>query len=196
MSEYRVAMLVGSTRQGSLNQRLARAIEKLAPESLSFNWVQMDDLPFYNADLEGNRPAAVKRFVKDIQESDAICMVTPEYNRSIPAVLKNAIDWGSKPPEQNVWNGKAIAMAGASPGAVGTAMAQHHLRQIMPILGSLILPGEVYISFKSSDLIDEEGTVNDDSVKGFIAGLPQRFAQFIDTFNSGTDNNDSANKRS
>ncbi|WP_439135752.1 NADPH-dependent FMN reductase [Pseudomaricurvus sp.] len=182
MSEYHVAMLVGSTRQGSLNQRLARAIEKLAPQSLKFNWVQMDDMPFYNADLEEDRPAAVKRFVKEIQAADAICIVTPEYNRSIPAVLKNAIDWGSKPPEDNVWNNKPIAMAGTSPGAAGTALAQSHLRQILPILGSHILPGEVYITFKSPDLIDENGTVNDDSVQGFIAGLPERFAEFIDTF--------------
>ncbi|GAB3097494.1 NAD(P)H-dependent oxidoreductase [Aestuariicella hydrocarbonica] len=179
MPKYRVAMLVGSNRKASLNVRLARAIEKSAPSSIQFTWVPMYDMPFYNADLEDNRPTPVNQFVAAIEAADAVCMVTPEYNRSIPAVLKNAIDWGSKPPENNVWRDKVIAMAGTSPGSLGTALAQQHLRQMLPILGSIILPGEVYITFKDSNMIEDDGTVNDPDVADFIADFCQRFARFI-----------------
>lgn len=180
MSEYKIAMLVGSSRKNSLNVRLARAVEKCAPESMTFNWVEMDDMPFYNADLEDDRPEPVRRFVSAIEAADAVCFVTPEYNRSIPAVLKNAIDWGSKPADQNVWGAKPIAMTGTSPGSMGTALAQQHLRQILSILGAHVLPGEVYITFKSPDLIDEEGVVADESVREFIAAFTTRFAKLIE----------------
>lgn len=180
MAQYNVAILVGSNRKHSLNVRLARAIENNAPASLRFNWVKMDDLPFYNADLENERPASVQRFVSEINAADAVCFVTPEYNRSIPAVVKNAIDWGSKPADQNVWHDKTIAMAGTSPGSIGTALAQQHLRQILSILNGIVMPGEVYITFKSPDLIDEGGNVTDDRVRGFIAAFVQRFANLIE----------------
>jgi chromate reductase len=180
MTTYNVAILVGSSRKGSLNARLARAIEKTAPDSLNFTRVMMDDLPFYNADLEDNRPDSVNRFTAGIKAADAVCIVTPEYNRSIPGVLKNAIDWGSKPMGSNVWGNKVIAMTGTSPGAIGTAVAQQHLRQILSILGGHVMPGETYISFKSPDLIDEDGNVSDESVRGFIAGFGKRFAKLIE----------------
>lgn len=179
MSQFTVAMLVASTRQGSINMRLAKAIEALAPESLSFTWVQMDDLPFYDGDLEGDRPAAVRRFVSQIEGADAVCIVTPEYNRSIPAVLKNAIDWGSKPADRNVWRDKVVAMTGTSPGGIGTAVAQQHLRQILSILSAVVVPGEVYITFKTPDMIDESGTVADDSVRDFVAAFTRRFEALI-----------------
>ncbi|WP_134726440.1 NADPH-dependent FMN reductase [Paracoccus luteus] len=179
MSQFTVAMLVASTRTGSINVRLAKAIEALAPETLSFNWVQMDDLPFYHGDLEGDRPAAVRRFVSEIEAADAVCIVTPEYNRSIPAVLKNAIDWGSKPGDRNVWRDKVVAMSGTSPGGIGTAVGQQHLRQILSILNAVVVPGEVYVTFKTPDMIDAAGNVADDSVRDFIAAFAKRFEALI-----------------
>jgi chromate reductase len=173
-------MLVGSLRRESINLRLARAIERLAPESLRFEWVRIDDLPFYNADLEPDRPEPVRRFVAAIDAVDAVCIVTPEYNRSLPAVVKNAIDWGSKPPDRNVWRDRVVAMTGASPGAIGTAVAQQHLRQTQAILSAVVLPGETYITFKTPDMIDAEGNIADDSVRGFLAAFAERFAKLID----------------
>ena len=180
MSQFTVAMLVGSTRKNSLNQRLARAIEKLAPDSLRFTRVAMDEMPFYDFDLEGSRPASVTRFTDAVSAADAVCCVTPEYNRSIPAVLKNAIDWGSKPMDKNVWRGKPIAITGTSPGAIGTALAQQHLRQILAILSADVMSGETYISFKTPEMISEDGTVNDESVRGFLAAFVERFAKQIE----------------
>jgi chromate reductase len=173
-------MLVGSLRRESINLRLARAIERLAPESLRFEWVRIDDLPFYNADLEPDRPEPVRRFVAAIDAVDAVCIVTPEYNRSLPAVVKNAIDWGSKPPDRNVWRDRVVAMTGASPGAIGTAVAQQHLRQTLAILSAVVLPGETYITIKTPDMIDAEGNIADDSVRGFLAAFAERFAKLID----------------
>lgn len=113
----------------------------------------------------------MRRFTDAIAAADAVCVVTPEYNRSIPAVLKNAIDWGSKPADRNVWRDKVVAMAGASPGKIGTAVAQQHLRQILSVLGAVVVPGETYISFSPADLIDDEGNVSDDGVRDFIAAF-------------------------
>jgi chromate reductase len=180
LATHEVAMLVGSIRRESINLRLARAIERLAPASLRLDWIRMDDMPFYNADLEADRPAPVRSFVAAIEAVDAICIVTPEYNRSIPGLLKNAIDWGSKPADRNVWRNRVIAMTGASPGAIGTAVAQQHLRQTLSILGAIVMPGETYISFKTPDMIDAEGVIADDSVRGFVAAFVERFAKLID----------------
>lgn len=178
MSQIKVAMLVGSHRTGSINRKLAKAIEKLAPDDMLFHWVEMTEMPFYNGDLESNRPQEVRAFTQAISASDAVCIVTPEFNRSIPAALKNAIDWGSKPPAENVWRNKVVAMTGTSPGAIGTALGQQHLRQILSVIGAYVLPGEVYISFKTPDMIDEDGNVNDDSVRDFIDAFVGRFHAF------------------
>lgn len=178
--QFDVAMLVASTRTGSINARLARAIERTAPKTLVFRRVPMDQMPFYNGDLEENRPDCIRAFVDSIEESDAVCIVTPEYNRSIPAVLKNAIDWGSKPATRNIWRDKVIAMCGASPGTVGTAVGQQHLRQILAILHAIVLPGEAYISFKTPDMIDADGYVADNSVRGFLELFGSRFAKLVE----------------
>lgn len=176
MTEITAAMLVGSLRTGSINQRLARAIARYAPDTLRFRWIEMQDMPFYNGDLEADRPAAVRAFVAAMQEVEAACIVTPEYNRSIPALLKNAIDWGSKPAAENVWRDRVIAMTGASPGGIGTAVGQQHLRQILAIQSATVLPGETYISFKTPDMIAEDGEIADPEVRAFIAGFAARFA--------------------
>ena len=179
MTNYTIALLVGSTRTGSINQKLARAIEATAPDNLRFIPVSMEEMPWYNGDLESNRPDTVNSFTEAIRQCDAVCIVTPEYNRSIPGVLKNAIDWGSKPPAENVWRDKVVAMTGTSPGGIGTAIAQQHLRQILAIQHSVVMPGETYITFKTPDMIDDAGLVADDSVRDFIASFGQRLANLV-----------------
>lgn len=180
MTDRSIALLVGSTRKASINQKLARAIEANAPANLRFTRVPMTGMPWYDGDLEGNRPDSVNAFTAAIRAADAVCIVTPEYNRSIPGVLKNAVDWGSKPPAENIWRDKVIAMTGATPGGIGTAVGQQHLRQILAIQGSVVMPGETYITFKTPDMIDDAGQVNDDGVRGFIAAFAERFAKLIE----------------
>ncbi|MDN6180485.1 MAG: NAD(P)H-dependent oxidoreductase [Halomonas subglaciescola] len=180
MSQTTIAMLVGSLREDSLNARLARAIEKLSPETTAFEWVEIGDMPFYNGDLEGQRPESVTAFTAAIKRADGVCMVTPEYNRSISAVLKNAIDWGSKPMENNVWRDKPVGITGTSPGALGTALAQQHLRQIMAIQGAHVLPGEVYLSFQPDTLITPAGEITQDSAKGFLDDFARRLAAYVE----------------
>ncbi|HEY0941950.1 MAG TPA: NADPH-dependent FMN reductase [Steroidobacter sp.] len=179
MTSIRVAMLVASARTGSINRRLAKAIECLSPAGMRYFEVPMYEMPFYHGDLEADRPRSVRDFTDAIAAADAVSIVTPEFNRSIPAVLKNAIDWGSKPLGANVWKDKVIAMTGASPGAIGTAVGQQHLRQILSILGGLVLPGEVYISFKSPDMIDDGGRVADKNVEDFLRAYAERFHAFV-----------------
>ena len=140
----------------------------------------MVEMPFYNFDLEPDRPESVIEFVNEIRQADAVCIVTPEYNRSIPAVLKNAIDWGSKPAELSVWRNRVVATTGASPGAIGTAIGQQHLRQILASIGAVVLPGLSYISFKTPDMIDENGSVADTVAKDFIADFVLRFDKLIE----------------
>lgn len=179
MTDISVAMLVASTRTGSINRRLARAIERLAPAGMTFFDVPMYDMPFYNGDLESDRPASVRTFTQAIARADAVSIVTPEFNRSIPASIKNAIDWGSKPLTENIWKDKVVGMTGTSPGAIGTAIGQQHLRQILSILGSFVLPGEVYISFKTPDMIDDDGNVADKGVEDFIRAYVERLHAYI-----------------
>lgn len=179
MTELTVAMLLGSLRAESINLRLARAIERYAPVGTAFRWLKMDDMPFYNGDLEDNRPAPVRRFVQQMMAVDGACIVAPEYNRSIPALIKNAVDWGSKPPRENVWRDRVVAMTGASPGGIGTAVGQQHLRQILAVQGAVVMPGETYITFRTPDMISAEGEIADDSVRGFITDFSARFVSLI-----------------
>lgn len=180
MTKFTVAMLVASTRTGSMNRRLAKAIERLSPADLRFIDVPMYDMPHYHGDLETDRPKSVVDFTRAIANADAVSIVTPELNRSIPGVLKNAIDWGSKPFAENIWRDKVVGMTGASPGAIGTAIGQQHLRQILSILGAFVLPGEVYIGFKSPDMIDADGNVADPAVEDFLRAYAQRFHALIE----------------
>src|ERR1700674_3689441 len=147
MRKFNVATIVGSNRRESINRRLAHALILLGEsEAFEFEFVRIDDLPMYNYDLEDARPPAVVRFTNEVAAADAVLFVAPEHNRSIPAVLKNAIDWGSRPYGRNSWAGKPAAITGTSPGAIGTAIAQQHLRQVLGDLGALIMGGETYIT--------------------------------------------------
>ena len=181
MRKFKVATIVGSNRRDSINRRLALALIRLGEsEAFEFEFVRIDDLPMYSHDLEGARPPVVVRFTNEVAAADAALFVAPEHNRSIPAVLKNAIDWGSKPNDRNVWRGKPVAITGTSPGALGTAVGQQHLRQILGILGSLVMGGEAYISF-SPDLIDADGTISNEGTREFLKRYIAQFLSLIST---------------
>ena len=145
MAKPLIAVVVGSNRTGSINRKLAEAIMKLGSNKLQFEFALIDDLPLYNFDLEKDWPATAKRFSSQISQADGALIVTPEHNRSLPVVLKNAIDWGSRASSPSVWHDKPLAITGAARGAIGTAMVQQHLRQILGNLGATVMGGEAYI---------------------------------------------------
>jgi chromate reductase, NAD(P)H dehydrogenase (quinone) len=182
MTKFKVAIVVGSNRRESINRKLAEAIAKLADAHVFSKFIQIDDLPMYNQDLEKPLPASAARFKADLETADALLFVTPEHNRSIPAVLKNAIDWGARPYGRNSWAGKPVTITGTSPGAIGSAIAQQHLRQILGNLGALVMGGEAYITFKAG-LIDDAGTITDEGVRRFLLTFVDQFAALLARFN-------------
>lgn len=131
---YRIAVVVGSLRRESWNRALAHAVISLAPADFSFEFIEIGNLPLYNQDYDADFPEVARRFKQSIEAVDGLLFVTPEYNRSIPGVLKNALDWGSRPWGTNSWARKPGAMLGTSPGATGTALAQQHLRNVLAYL--------------------------------------------------------------
>jgi chromate reductase len=175
---YQIGVIVGSNRRDSLNRRLAGATTRLAPPSLQFVDIAIDHLPMYNPDFEADRPAQAHQFTRAARACDGFLIVMPEHNRSLPAVLKNAIDWGSKPTAENVWRDKPAAIMGASPGAIGTAVGQQHLRQILGILGATVLGGEAYISYKAG-LIDSNNDVTVDATREFLTAYVARFGALV-----------------
>jgi chromate reductase, NAD(P)H dehydrogenase (quinone) len=177
MPGVNVAVIVGSNRRDSINRKLARALVRLADGKLAASFVEIDDLPMYNQDLESALPASVERLKAAIEGADALLVVAPEHNRSIPAVLKNAIDWGTRPYGRNSWAGKAVAIIGTSPGAIGTAVAQQHLRHVLGDLGALVMGGEAYLTFKP-ELIDKADTVTDAGTRRFLQSFVEQFAGF------------------
>jgi chromate reductase len=174
----RIAVIVGSSRRDSINRKLAQALVRLGAGKFDATFARIDDLPMYNQDNEGNLPPEVVRFKNDIARADGVLIVTPEHDRSIPAVLKTAIDWGARPWGKNSWPGKPAFITGTSPGAMGSALAQQHLRSVMTGLGMILLGGEAYVTFKPN-LIDEHGNIGDDSTKKFLADFVDRFADLV-----------------
>jgi chromate reductase, NAD(P)H dehydrogenase (quinone) len=174
----RIAVIVGSNRRESINRKLAEALVRLGAGKFDANFARIDDLPMFNQDHEGNLPPAVVRFKNELAHADGVLIVTPEHDRSIPAVLKNAIDWGARPWGKNSWSGKPAFITGTSPGAIGSALAQQHLRSVMTGLGMILLGGEAYVTFKP-DLIDDHGAIADDSSKKFLADFVDRFAVLV-----------------
>jgi chromate reductase, NAD(P)H dehydrogenase (quinone) len=176
---YKIAVLVGSLRRDSINRKFAKAIAKLGQAKFDFQFVELGDLPIYNEDLWENPPPSVLRLKKDIAAADAVLFVTPEYNRSIPPVLKNAIDWGTRPWGQNSWAGKPGSIIGTSPGNVGTAVAQAHLRSVLTILDTILLgQPEIYFITKPG-LINDEFEVTDDQTREFLQGYLAKFESWI-----------------
>jgi len=173
-----IAVVVGSNRRDSINRKLARALARLGAGRFEACLVRIDDLPMYNQDDEGSLPAAVARFKQDIARADGVLFVTPEHDRSIPVVLKNAIDWGARPYGTSVWADKPAFITGTSPGAIGSALAQQHLRNILVSLGMILLGGEAYVTFKPN-LIDEHGNIGDEGTQKFLQGFIDRFASLV-----------------
>jgi chromate reductase, NAD(P)H dehydrogenase (quinone) len=165
MSQYQIAVVVGSLRRDSLNRKLANAVAKLAPSEFSFKQLEIGDLPLYNQDDDANQAEPVKRLKKQIAAAQGLLFVTAEYNRSIPGVLKNAIDHASRPYGQSAWAGKPAGVLGASVGAVGTAIAQQHLRNVLAYLDVPTLgQPEAFIHAKDG-FFDGAGNVGADSKK-------------------------------
>jgi chromate reductase len=174
-----VAVLVGSLRKDSINLKFAKAIGALAHPRLQCELVSLADLPIYNDDLWQAPPAAVLNFKQQIERASAVLFVTPEYNRSIPPVLKNAIDWGSRPKGGNVWMNKPGAVVGASPGYLGAAVAQSHLRYVAGVVGIALLPlPEVYFSFKQHG-IDAAAQFEKTETADFISDFIAKFDRWI-----------------
>jgi chromate reductase len=159
-----IAVFVGSIRADSLNKKLAKNLEELAPEGVTFTYVDIASLPLFNQDVEVSAYPSEAQAIKDIVvASDGVLFVTPEYNRSIPGILKNAIDWVSRPWGTNSFNGKPVGVVGASGSTLGTALAQSHLRSILLYLNTKVLgQPEVYFA-GAHELFDEEGVVIDSS---------------------------------
>lgn len=178
MNQYQIAVVVGSLRRDSFNNKFAKAIAKLAPQEFSFKKVQISDLPLYNQDDDANPAEPVKRLRADIKSAQGLLFVTPEYNRSIPGVLKNAIDHASRPYGQNVWAGKPAGVLGVSVGAIGTALAQQHLRNILAYLDVPTLgQPEAFIQAKEG-LFDASGNIDTDS-KQFLQGWMDRYVAWV-----------------
>jgi chromate reductase, NAD(P)H dehydrogenase (quinone) len=178
MTKSQIAIIVGSNRRDSLNRRLARTLVDLGADKFDAVFVRIDDLPLYNQDHETPLPAAVTRFKNALSAADGVLMVTPEHNRSIPAALKNAIDWGTRPYGTNVWVDKPAFITGTAPGAIATALVQQHLRSVMAGLGMTVPGGEAYITFKPN-LIDDRGRIDDEATREFLQDFVSRFAALV-----------------
>ncbi|HET6638141.1 MAG TPA: NADPH-dependent FMN reductase [Gemmatimonadota bacterium] len=179
MTTYTVGYLIGSLARQSINRKLSRALVRLAPPALELSEIPIADLPLYSYDYDSDYPPVASAFKDAIARVDAVLFVTPEYNRSIPGSLKNAIDWASRPYGTNSFARKPSAVIGASPGKIGTAVGQQHLRSILgycnsPQMNSL----EAYIQF-TPGLVDDEGQVSDDSTVEFLRKFLNGFHEFI-----------------
>ncbi len=177
---HTLAIFVGSLRKDSINKKLARALADIGKDIFAATVVDLDAVPMYNQDTENNPAAAVAKMKEIIAASDAVLFVTPEYNRSIPAVLKNALDWGSRPPGHNSWAGKPAAVAGITPSAAGTAVVQSHLRSILTVLGMrLVSQPEVYLTDKG-DFFDAAGAVSHADSREFLLSFLTRFGKWVE----------------
>jgi len=179
MATYQVGYLVGSLAKASINRKLALALSRLAPKELQLQDISICDLPLYNYELETDFPAPAKAFKDQIAALDAVLFVTPEYNRSIPGALKTAIDWGSRPHGQNSFARKPSAVIGTSPGKIGTAVAQQHLRSILGYCNSPQMNSpEAYIQFEKGMITDDGEITRPDTAK-FLRDYMQEFCNFI-----------------
>ena len=181
-----VAIIVGSLRKDSLNRKLANVLRTMAPASLKLEILEIRDLPFFNQDYEADPPQAVRDFKQGVEAADALLFVTPEYNRSVPGVLKNAIDVGSRPYGKSAWNGKPGGIISLSPGAIGGFGANHHLRQTLVSLNvPTMQQPETYIG-NAANLFNEQGDLTNDTTRGFLQ-------KFLEAFEIWVNNNAAPN---
>ena len=178
MSQIKIAVIVGSLRKESINKKLALAVSVMFADRFTLQRVEIAELPLYNQDFDSDFPVSGVRFKQEVEAADALLFVTPEYNRSMPGVLKNAIDVGSRPSGSNSFGGKPAAIIGTSPGARGTALAQQHLRNVLAGLDVLAMPQpEVTVQYQEG-LIDAEGRIDNERTQKFL----QRFVEVYSTW--------------
>jgi chromate reductase len=181
MSQFQIAVLVGSLRRDSYNRKLADAMAALAPADFTFKQLSLGDLPLYNQDDDDHQGEAVLLLKKDIRASHGLMFVTPEYNRSIPGVLKNALDHASRPYGHNTWDGKPAGVLGVSVGAIGTALAQQHLRNILAYLNCpTMAQPEAFIQAKD-DLFDDKGEIGAAS-RAFLQGWMDQYVAWVQKY--------------
>lgn len=179
MATFKVGYLVGSLARESINRKLATALARLAPPELALEEIPIGDLPLYSYDYDSDYPQVARTFKQAIADVDAVLFVTPEYNRSIPGALKNAIDWASRPWGQNSFARKPSGVIGTSPGSIGTAVAQQQLRSVLCFCNSpLMNTVEAYIQFKPG-LVDGEGNVTEESTADFLRNYLKEYAAFV-----------------
>lgn len=182
MEAYSVLVVVGSLRKESYSRKLARALEHLAPETLVFEYAGIGHLPHYNQDIEdsGDLPESWVRFRQQVRDADAVLFVTPEYNRSVPGALKNAIDVASRPKEENAWDGKPGAVVSISRGSIGGFGANHHLRQALTTVNVPVMAQpEAYIG-NIATLFDDAGNLANESTAQFLSQFMRAFAQWVE----------------
>jgi len=180
MRKFKIAVIVGSLRKESYNLKTAKALKALAPESLTLEIVSIAELPMFNEDLEGTPPNEWKIFREKIAASDGLLFLTPEYNRSVPGVLKNAIDVGSRPYGHNSWDGKPGAIVSVSIGNLSGFGANHHLRQSLVFINVPTMPQpEAYIG-GAGDLFDKAGTLNNESTKEFLKKFLSAYEKWVE----------------
>ena len=167
----RILGIAGSLRKGSFNHGALRAAAELVPDDATLEIFELDGIPGFNQDDEQDPPEKVAEFKRKIREADAILFVTPEYNYSVPGVLKNAIDWASRPYGDSAWNGKPAAIMGASIGGIATARAQYHLRQMMVFLNMFPINQPEVMIANAGEKFDEQGNLTDETTKDFIRQL-------------------------
>ncbi|TKV58419.1 NAD(P)H-dependent oxidoreductase [Nakamurella flava] len=186
MSDLRIGYLVGSISTDSINRRLAAALQQLAPAGVRLVEIGIKDLPFYSLDAEQDFPAAARQFKQAITDADGILIVTPEYSRSIPGVLKNALDWAARPYGENAFAGQPVALAGTSPSPIGTATAQQHLRAILVHFDALVL-GQPELFLQDTGAIANDGSVTDEQTRGLLEDFLETFAAFVRTQRAAAD---------
>lgn len=178
MSQYRIAVIVGSLRKDSFNRQLAEALARMAPADVELRISRIDDLPLYNQDEDGNPPASAVRLKDEVRAAQGVIFVTPEYNRSIPGVLKNAIDHASRPYGQSAWAGKPAGIIGVSVGAIGTACAQQHLRAILGYLDMPTLGQPEAFLHAREGFFDADGNIGEGSRK-FVQGWLDAYVAWV-----------------
>ncbi|MEO8573055.1 MAG: NAD(P)H-dependent oxidoreductase [Pyrinomonadaceae bacterium] len=174
----RILGIAGSLRKGSYNHGALRAAAELVPDGATIEIFELDGIPGFNQDDDQNPPEKVAELKRKIREADAILFVTPEYNYSVPGVLKNAIDWASRPNGDSAWSGKPAAIMGASVGGIATARAQYHLRQIMVSLNMFPINKPEVMIGNAGDKFDEQGNLTDKTTRGFIRQLLENLVEW------------------
>jgi chromate reductase len=178
---YKIAIIVGSLREGSINRKVARSICALRDDNLDCSMIEIGDLPLYNQDLDSNPPEQWARFRQQVGEADGVLFCSPEYNRGIPGVLKNAIDVGSRPYGQSVFDKKPAAIVTASPGSIGGFGANHQIRQAGVFLNMpMMQQPEAYLGHVTDDSFDEDGKLKEGPLKELITGLAHAFHDWVD----------------